>query len=114
MTTEDNVTEMSLTMPDTVATEPDVTPAVRRAADVLFAAELTGLIYDDVRAGLVAALTDEALTAVFHRHHMKGGAGNPTCVCSWEPDWTKGPWIPQFDVHLATALRAAIVGEARG
>lgn len=61
MSTEQNLTQMSLTMPATAATEPDVTAAVQRAADVLFAAEVAGLILDDIRAGLAAALDVEAV-----------------------------------------------------
>jgi hypothetical protein len=75
--TDENLTQMSLTMPDTAATEPEVTPAVRRAADVLFAAEVAGLILDDVRAGLIAALdVDEiarALARVAWKQRIESG-----------------------------------------
>jgi len=63
-------------------------------------------------AALSAAADLPGLAAVAARHHMKGGAGNPTCVCDWTPDWTAGPWIPQFDLHLASEIRAYLTGGA--
>jgi hypothetical protein len=42
-------------------TATEVSPALQRAAEVLFTAEVTGLIIDDIRAALGAALDVEEI-----------------------------------------------------
>lgn len=112
MSTEQNLTQMSLTMPETAATEPEVTAAVRRAADVLFAAEVAGLILDDVRAGLAAAFDVEAM-ARFIADDLY--VQNVATLMMRRPGESHRDQAERIGQWAAEIIGAAIVGEnARG
>jgi hypothetical protein len=80
----------------------ETTPATERAAAVLFAAEATGLITDDVRAALAAALdVDEMARAMYAAEFSAGG---------W-PSWSLlEPHQQVVWLQHARAIRASILG----
>ncbi|GAA4707321.1 hypothetical protein APR04_003784 [Promicromonospora umidemergens] len=88
-----------VSVPEPYVLSPEPTRAVRRAAAVLFEAELSGLIFDDVRAGLAAAFdVGEVARALFAFEYP-------------DRSWTDAEgWMQARYVERATALRTAIVG----
>lgn len=76
------------------------TPAVERAAELLIhEAETTGLIREDVRNGLAAALDVEEMARTIHDHE---------CGCAYDGEHTDAD-IERRDA-LATAVRTALLG----
>lgn len=77
-------------------------PAVERAAELLIQAETTGLIHDDARDALAAALDVEEMARVIFKSRWP------------RLDYDKGVSTghQQSALRDATALRAAILGGA--
>lgn len=115
----------------------DITPAIERAAVALYAEDMNVsespdawpewmdddnaarvLYRNNAREALDAALDVDEMARVMADHHLLGTRQDLAlrksveCKCGWAPDWSVGPWIPQFDTHQAEALRAAILGGA--
>jgi hypothetical protein len=80
----------------------EITPAVERAAAVLFAAEATGLITDDVRAAIAAALNVEEMARAMYAAEFSAGG--------W-PSWSLlEPHQQVVWLQHARAVRASILG----
>lgn len=82
------------------------TPAVERAAELLIhEAETTGLIRDDVRNGLGAALDVEEMALEMLKHQRIAPYSERQCMC--------GVTVSSKETgaeHVASALRASILG----